>query len=110
MLKILKSYLQDEGLQVSTFTNGHDAIKVMEDQKPDLIIVDICMPQLSGYELTQRLKSDSTFSAIPIIGISALGSKALDNVKQEVKMDDYLIKPFDIEKLHEVIQKYITKA
>ncbi|MCD8485300.1 MAG: diguanylate cyclase [Desertifilum sp.] len=93
-LRVLSTILEDKGYQVRKIISGKLALKVIEAEPPDLILLDILMPELDGYEVCTLLKKNPKTSAIPIIFISAL-DEAFDKVKAfEVGGVDYITKPF----------------
>lgn len=93
-LRVLGGILREEGYKIRPVLNGELALQVAEKEKPDLILLDIMMPGMDGYEVCQRLKANSTLKDIPVIFISAL-SDTNDLVKAfESGGVDYITKPF----------------
>ncbi|VEP18575.1 Response regulator receiver modulated diguanylate cyclase/phosphodiesterase [Hyella patelloides LEGE 07179] len=98
-LRFLSQTLSAQGYKVRGAKNGTTALKVVKKIIPDLILLDIKMPDLDGYEICQQLKADSTTKDIPIIFLSALDD-VLDKVKAfEVGAVDYVTKPFQLEEV-----------
>ncbi|MEL7505388.1 MAG: adenylate/guanylate cyclase domain-containing protein [Cyanobacteria bacterium J06554_6] len=98
-LRLLSTALSDHGYAVRSAINGALALSSAQMIKPDLILLDIMMPGLSGYEVCERLKADPKTSDIPVIFISAIDA-ALDKVKAfNVGGMDYITKPFQIEEV-----------
>ena len=98
-LRLLASLLSDRGYQVRPFPSGKLALAGLERCNPDLILLDIQMPQMDGYEVCQILKAQPRTRDIPIIFISAL-SEALDKVKAfSCGGIDYITKPFQAEEV-----------
>ncbi|MBP0017328.1 MAG: diguanylate cyclase [Cyanobacteria bacterium SBLK] len=98
-LRLLSDLLKARDFQVRKATNGKIAIKASQKDPPDLILLDIQMPDMDGYEVCQKLKSDPQTRDIPIIFISALG-EVFDKVKAfEVGGIDYITKPFQYEEV-----------
>ncbi|MEO0458636.1 MAG: adenylate/guanylate cyclase domain-containing protein [Cyanobacteria bacterium P01_A01_bin.114] len=98
-LRLLTMALTQQGYSVRSAINGALALSSAQRIKPDLILLDITMPGLDGYEVCERLKADPKTSDIPIIFISALDS-ALDKVKAfSLGGVDYITKPFQIEEV-----------
>jgi two-component system sensor histidine kinase/response regulator len=98
-LKILESILTSEGYKVRPVTNGRMALQVAKKEKPDLILLDIMMPEMNGFEVCRRLKENPDFIDIPVIFISALNDtndivKALNHGGV-----DYITKPFQAEEV-----------
>ncbi|MGI0482361.1 response regulator [Geminocystis sp. CENA526] len=94
-LKILKQLLEKEGYQVRSARSAKMAFLSLEESLPDLILLDILMPNISGYEMCKIIKTDRKTSHIPIIFISALND-TIDKVKGfELGACDYITKPFE---------------
>jgi len=98
-LRLLSSMLTEQGYEVRSVPNGSTALMGVAAQPPDLILLDITMPVLSGYEVCQRLKANPNTCDIPVIFISAL-NEVLDKVKAfSVGGVDYITKPFQVEEV-----------
>jgi putative two-component system response regulator len=94
--KVASKILNKEGFEVVEAQNGEEAIEILKSTKIDMILMDLMMPVMDGYEATSIIKSDSEISAIPLIVISALSDKQAIIKALELGADDYLTKPFDI--------------
>ncbi len=91
-LKMTAFLLAEEGYEVATADNGLDALRLVEQQAPDLVILDVMMPGLDGLQVTQRIRRNMS---VPIIILSAKG-ETVDRVHGlDVGADDYLAKPFE---------------
>jgi CheY-like chemotaxis protein/class 3 adenylate cyclase len=92
---LLARHLERQGHTVSLAENGRQALEMVGSQAYDLVLLDIMMPEMNGYEVLQRLKSDPTLRDIPVIMISALSE--MDSVVRCIEMgaEDYLPKPFN---------------
>ncbi|GAB4537037.1 MAG: hypothetical protein Tsb0014_25370 [Pleurocapsa sp.] len=98
-LRLLSSMLTEQGYTVRKATNGQMTLKVVQTLPPDLILLDIMMPDMNGYEVCQILKANPATAAIPIIFLSALDD-VLDKVKAfQIGAIDYITKPFQIEEV-----------
>lgn len=96
---LLKVLLTNEKFQIATASNGRQAIDQVEKEKPDLVLLDVMMPDMSGFEVSQQLKANPETSEIPIIFLTALNSTA-DIVKGfQVGGNDFISKPFNKEEL-----------
>lgn len=96
---LLKVLLTNEKFQIATAANGIQAIEQVKNEKPDLILLDVMMPGMSGFEVAQKLKEDPNTMDIPIIFLTALNSTA-DIVKGfQVGANDFISKPFNKEEL-----------
>ncbi len=96
---LLKVLLTNEKFNIATATNGTQALEQVKAEQPDLILLDVMMPDMSGFEVAQHLKADSESCEIPIIFLTALNSTA-DIVKGfQVGGNDFISKPFNKEEL-----------
>ena len=96
VLKLIKANLESSGYRVLTATDGLEAIQAVEQELPDLVLLDIMLPKLDGYGACKRIRE---FSAVPIIMLTARSAQ-VDLVHGfEVGADDYLTKPFDVTEL-----------
>ena len=97
--KILERALRSAGYAVRQATSGSHAIELIQESAPDLILLDIGMPDLDGYAVCETIKQDETLKDIPIIFISALEA-TFDKVKAfDVGGVDYITKPFQLEEM-----------
>lgn len=96
---LLKVLLTNEKFAIATASNGRQALEQVEKENPDLILLDVMMPDMSGFEVAQHLKSNPQTAEIPIIFLTALNSTA-DIVKGfQVGVNDFISKPFNKEEL-----------
>ncbi|MFA7382176.1 MAG: HD domain-containing phosphohydrolase [Desulfurivibrionaceae bacterium] len=94
-IRLLEAILSPEGYEVLGATNGCEALAKLKESSVDLVLLDVIMPGMDGFELCRILKGDEGFRDIPVVIITALSSKN-DRVRGiEAGVDDYLVKPFD---------------
>jgi len=106
-LKLLQKMLQTKGYLVLTFPRGAMALAAAARKAPDLILLDINMPEMSGFEVCERLKADDALKEIPVIFISALTETA-DKVKAfSVGGVDYVAKPFQFEEVNARVETHL---
>ncbi|MEI8085533.1 MAG: response regulator [Paludibacter sp.] len=98
-LLVLSEILNRTGYETRSVTDGMTALKVSEEEKPDLILLDIMMPGMDGYEVCRRLKEDKNLSDIPVIFISALNDSQTIVKAFQFGGIDYITKPFQIEEV-----------
>ena len=99
-LKLLEDILAQQGHEVRSFPRGRLALAAAMKKLPDLILLDINMPEMDGYEVCNRLKATGELSSIPVIFLSAL-SETKDKVKAfRSGAVDYISKPFQFEEVH----------
>jgi len=105
-LQLLEMLLRMRGYEVRSFTRGQAALEAAASAPPDVILLDIAMPEMDGYEVCRRLKADPRLAAIPIIFISAL-SATRDKIKGFACGGvDYVTKPFQIEEVHARVETH----
>jgi two-component system alkaline phosphatase synthesis response regulator PhoP len=107
ILHILDFSLGAEGFEVITANNGELAVEKAKQEMPDLIVLDIMMPVLDGYETCRRLKRESETKHIPVILLTAKGREVDKRLGFEVGAVDYIIKPFSPNRLIGRIQEII---
>ena len=87
--------------------SGTEALKIAEEKKPDLILLDIMMPVMDGYEVLARLRSNEATRDIKVVMVSALGGKLDIKNAMEIGADAYLTKPLVVQKLYDVLDELI---
>ena len=107
VLDLIAFRLQYLGYRVITARTGEDALSLVETQRPDLIILDVGMPGLDGLKVCSRLKKSQTFSAIPILMLTALSEIEDVNKAMAAGADDYVVKPYDPAVLQMKLQHYV---
>jgi CheY-like chemotaxis protein len=108
-LKLLRVLLAAEGYEVRTAAAAEQALTVLEELHPDLILMDIQLPGIDGLELTRRLKSDPTTKDIIILGLTAYAMKGDEARVLAAGCDGYIAKPIDTRTLPNVIAQSLKK-
>jgi signal transduction histidine kinase len=107
-IRFLSSFLSEQGYQVRKAINGQMALRAIKTLMPDLILLDVNLPDINGYEVCSQLKQDPLTKSIPIIFLSA-GNEAIDKVKAfQLGATDYITKPFYLEEVLARIQAQLT--
>ena len=107
---VLKHTLCQEGYQVTAVTTGTEAMEFFEQDTPDIIISDVSMPEMDGFEFCRKLRSLPSGQLVPFIFLSARGDIE-DRVKgHSIGADDYLTKPFEMKELVAKIEALIEKS
>ena len=107
MIDLLQRKLNKEGYEVSIARNGEEGLKLMREQNPDIILLDIIMPRMGGFEVMEEMQKDKDLKKIPIIVISNSGQPVEIDKAQKLGAKDWLIKTeFDP---REVIDKVIRQ-
>jgi len=106
-IQVLSAMLKQQGYKVRPVLEGKVALKAAEKQVPDLILLDISMPEMDGYEVCTHLKQNPNLSKVPVIFISAL-TEPLDKVKAfSVGGVDYITKPFQLEEVRVRVENHL---
>ena len=94
--------------QITEAENGEEALAAVAKQRPDLILMDIQMPILDGYEATQRIKADPALRAIPIIATTSYALSGDEQKARAAGCDDYVPKPYSPRQLLAKIRQYLS--
>ena len=111
MIELIRIILIRHGFEVVGANGGMEGVRMIREELPDLILLDIMMPDLDGWEVYQQIKADEKTRDIPVIVITAK-AQSIDKVLglHIAKVDDYISKPFTPDALLESIQKVFAKA
>jgi DNA-binding response OmpR family regulator len=105
---ILSMRITINGYQVITAENGQEALDKAKSEKPDLLILDLMLPKINGFEVCRMLKFDDNYKQIPIIILSALDQQQDREKATKSGADAYFIKPFDLELLLTKIKNLLS--
>jgi two-component system phosphate regulon response regulator PhoB/two-component system alkaline phosphatase synthesis response regulator PhoP len=108
--ELLADYLQKAGFEVSKFEDGSSFLKFLEKEKPDLIILDLMLPDMDGKEICRYLRSDSYLSSILIMMLTAKGSEEEKVQGLELGADDYVTKPFSLKEVLARVKALLRRA
>ena len=110
MVHLLTTIFESAGYNVISALSGRDALEILKENKPDLILLDIMMPEMDGWEVFREIKKDNKTSSIPIIIITAKKDE-IDKVMgiELLKVDGYVTKPFVRKELVDKIARTIDK-
>jgi len=103
---LLKRVLNAEGYEVVCAFNGQEALDRLKETKPNLIISDVMMPVMDGFEFLENMKSDNLCAKIPVIMLSSASS--VIRTAKEMGIEDFLSKPIDKELLLEKVKKIVN--
>ena len=107
ILRFVGAGLRTEGFEVTEATDGEQAVQAVEESSPDLMILDIMMPKMDGFEVCRRVRE---WSHVPIIMLSAMADP-IDKVRSlNLGADDYLVKPFGINELLARIKAVLQRS
>jgi len=110
LVNLLATILEVEGFKALKALSAREAFGVMDEVMPDLILLDIMMPELDGFEVLARLRKDPVTKTLPVIILTVLsaGKDMLKGWRQEA--DEYVTKPFDPAELIETIRKVLARS
>lgn len=109
MVELVRIILGREGYQINGVAEGHAGIKAVQQEAPDIVLLDLMLPDMDGWEIYQQLKHDDSTADIPVIVITAK-AQSIDKVLglEIAKVDDYISKPFTPQELIERVDRVIT--
>jgi DNA-binding response OmpR family regulator len=108
--QLLELVLTTEGYEVLTAANGDELVRTAQEQKPDLLLVDVMMPQLDGYEAIRQLRNDTRTAHLPMIILTARANPSDLVTGFETGADDYITKPFHLPELLARIKGHLRRA
>jgi two-component system, cell cycle response regulator DivK len=106
--QIIRDMLFATDYQITEAENGQEALVAVAKQRPDLILMDIQMPILDGYEATRRIKADPRLRSIPIIAITSYALSGDEQKARAAGCDDYVPKPYSPRQLLAKIRQYLS--
>lgn len=110
LILLVKDYLEFRGYEVITTENGREALQILEQEIPDMIICDVMMPEMDGYTFVNNVRQDERISWIPVLFLSAKG-QSQDRVKGlNTGADVYMVKPFEPEELVAQVEASLKQA
>lgn len=106
-MKLFHDLLEAHGINTIEIRNGKDVLEIARKNKPDLILMDIQLPEVSGLDITRWLKADEELKSIPVIAVTAFAMKGDEQKIREGGCEDYISKPISVTHFIEVVQKYL---
>jgi DNA-binding response OmpR family regulator len=106
-IRLMEANLTSEGYKVLTASNGQEAVEIVADQRPDLVLLDIMMPVLDGFGACERIRE---FSSVPIIVVTAKGEERDRVHGLDLGADDYIVKPFSATELLARVRSVLRRA
>ena len=107
---LVRRVLLSEDYELIEAVNAMDALKVLESTKPDLILMDINMPDMDGYTLTARIKTIPGFERVPILALTANVMRGDKEKTLEAGCDGYIQKPLDIDQLVREVERFLARS
>jgi DNA-binding NarL/FixJ family response regulator len=106
----VQAYLEDSGFKVVTANNAQVAWQTLEDYAPDLVITDVMMPQVDGYQFLRQLREDARFRKLPVVFLTARGMTKDRIQGYDAGCDAYLSKPFDPDELVSIVKNLLKRG
>lgn len=106
-MKLFHDLLEAHGIETVQTRDGNAVLDLARKHKPDLILMDIQLPEVSGLDVTRWLKKDSELKAIPIIAVTAFAMKGDEQKIREGGCEDYISKPISVSHFMDVVNKYL---
>ena len=107
---LVRRILLSEDYKLIEATNGAEALQVLENTKPDLILMDINMPDMDGYTLTAKIKTKPGFERVPILALTANVMRGDKEKTLEAGCDGYIQKPLDIDQLIKEVERFLARS
>ena len=106
-MKLFHDLLVAHGYSILQANNGHDALRLAREEKPDLILMDIQLPEISGLEVTRMIKEDEEMKSIPIVAVTAFAMKGDAEKFKQGGCEAYIAKPISVASFIETVRKFV---
>lgn len=107
-MKLFHDLLEAHGYSTIQTRDGLEALKIARERRPDLILMDIQLPEVSGLEVTKWLKDDDELRKIPVIAVTAFAMKGDEERIREGGCEDYIAKPISVARFLETVQRHLS--
>ncbi len=109
-MKLFHDLLEAHGIRTIETRDGREVLEIARRERPDLILMDIQLPEVSGLDVTKWLKADEALKSIPVVAVTAFAMKGDEQKIREGGCEDYISKPISVAKFLEVIEHYLNKS
>jgi len=109
-MKLFHDLLEAHGVDTLETTDGKNVLELARQHKPDLILMDIQLPEISGLDVTKMLKADDELKSIPVIAVTAFAMKGDEQKIREGGCEDYISKPISVGSFMDTINRYLEPA
>jgi two-component system, cell cycle response regulator DivK len=109
-MKLFRDLLEAHGYETSGTSNGYEALEIVRKTRPDLVLMDIQLPQVSGLEVTRWIKDDPELRSIPVVAVTAFAMKGDEERILQGGCEGYISKPISVPHFLETIARYIGPA
>ena len=106
-MKLFRDLLEAHGYQTTGTSNGYEALELVRKLRPDLILMDIQLPEVSGLEVTKWLKDDDALRHIPVIALTAFAMKGDEEVIRQGGCEAYISKPISVTSFLETVRRFV---
>ncbi len=107
-MKLFHDLLEAHGYATLQTRDGMDALRIAREERPDLILMDIQLPEVSGLEVTRWLKEDEALKSIPVIAVTAFAMKGDEEKIRQGGCEDYISKPISVTKFLEAVRRHLS--
>jgi CheY-like chemotaxis protein len=107
-LAVISLNLQYQGYRVVTAGNGEDAINVATQTQPNLILMDINLPELDGLAATRRIREHEALREVPVVAVTAFGTEGFQRAAYDAGLSGYLVKPLDFDRMNQLIARLLS--
>lgn len=107
IVESLKFVLEASNFTCYTADNGEDGLRLAKEIVPDLMILDVMMPKISGYKISRLLKYDAKYKNIPILMVTARSQEEDKLIGEETGADEYITKPFELDDVVNKVEQYL---
>lgn len=107
-MKLFHDLLEAHGYGILQTKDGMEALQIARDHKPDLILMDIQLPEVSGLEVTKWIKEDDNLKSIPVIAVTAFAMKGDEEKIREGGCEAYIAKPISVANFLQTVQKFLN--
>ncbi|WP_372885271.1 response regulator transcription factor [Shimia sp.] len=108
IIEAISFILSRDGWQVSTHSNGHDAVGVVQDKTPDLLILDVMLPGKSGYDILRELRDEDRTANLPVLMLTARGQTRDREMAEHAGASRFMTKPFSNAEVLEVVRELVA--
>jgi len=107
-MKLFHDLLEAHGYQILQTKNGRDALRLAREHHPDLILMDIQLPEISGLEVTKLIKSDASLCKIPVVAVTAFAMKGDEEKIREGGCEAYIAKPISVAHFIATVERFLN--
>lgn len=106
--RVIRGALRDRPFNIVTATDGEEGLKLVKELKPDLVLLDITLPRMDGWEVLSHIRASADIAATAVVVVTARGHAATDARAEELGVDEVLTKPFLVRELRDVVDVVIA--